>query len=118
MVLVDTSVWIEHFHSSVPLLVDLLNSGKVVTHEFILGELSLAHFKKSDRKKIFERLQALEKIPSSKHEEVFVFAERHKLAGKGIGWIDSHLLHAAYANKLQLLSFDKSLTLALNRLRK
>ncbi|HEY8270565.1 MAG TPA: PIN domain-containing protein [Pseudobdellovibrionaceae bacterium] len=110
MILVDTNVWIEHFKVSSPQLIELLMEGRVVTHEFILGELSLTHFNKKDREKIFERLRALERVKTSKHEEVYDFSFHSKLSEKGIGWIDSHLLHACVTQKLELLTFDKNLS--------
>lgn len=109
MVLVDTNIWIEHFKKSSPDLVELLISGQVVTHDFILGELSLAHFSKKDRQKILDRLQSLEKIESSTHAEVYDFSTKNKLSGKGIGWIDAHLLHACKKSDVQLLTLDKNL---------
>lgn len=109
MVLVDTSVWIQHLKSSSPELVKLLLAGQVVTHDFVLGELSLAHFSKRDRDNIFERLHALEKIETSQYEDVYKFSLTHKLSGKGIGWVDSHLLHACTIHNIKLLSFDKNL---------
>lgn len=109
MVLVDTNVWVEHFKSSSPKLIELLMTGSVVTHEFILGELSLAHFNKKDREKILERLQVLERVETSKHDEVYDFSFTHKLSGKGIGWIDSHLLHVCVTHNLRLLTLDKNL---------
>ncbi|MGZ3748144.1 MAG: PIN domain-containing protein [Pseudobdellovibrionaceae bacterium] len=110
MVLVDTNVWIEHFRSTSPQLIELLMTGNVVTHEFILGELSLAHFHTKERGKILERLHALERIKTSEHQEVYDFSFLHKLSGKGIGWIDSHLLHACISQNLGLLTFDKNLS--------
>lgn len=109
MVLVDTNVWIEHFKKSSPYLVELLISGQVVTHDFILGELSLAHFSKKDRQKILDRLHSLEKIETSAHDEAYHFSLKNKFSGKGIGWIDTHLLHACKKNNIQLLTLDKNL---------
>lgn len=110
MVLVDTSVWIEHFRVSSPKLVDLLMAGGVLSHEFILGEISLAHFNKKDREKIVDRMSALERISTSAHEDVFEFARKNKFSGKGIGWIDSHILHSCLIHKVELWTFDKNLS--------
>jgi hypothetical protein len=107
--LVDTSVWVEHFKKESSRLAPLLLEGQVLTHQFILGELSLGHFHKKDRNLIFERLSALDVVPTSPHAEVFDFSMKHKLAGKGIGWIDCHLLHAVNKHKIPLLSLDKNL---------
>lgn len=110
MVLVDTNVWVNHFKASSPELIELLMAGSVVTHDFILGELSLAHFNKKDREKILERLHALERVETSTHDEVYDFSFNHKLSGKGIGWIDSHLLHVCLKHNLRLFTFDKNLS--------
>lgn len=118
MVLVDTNVWIEHFRSSSSQLIEFLMAGKVVTHELVLGELSLAHFNKKDRELILERLHALEKIETSRHQDVYEFSLENKLSGKGIGWIDCHLLHTCVKENLQLLTLDKNLSILKNKLQK
>lgn len=109
MVLVDTNVWIEHFKKSSPELIELLVAGQVVTHDFILGEISLALFSKNSRQKILDRLHSLEKVTTGNHEDVYQFSLKHKLSGKGIGWIDTHLLYTCKNHHLQLYTLDKNL---------
>jgi predicted nucleic acid-binding protein len=116
--LVDTSVWIEHFKKKNSKLTLLLLDGKVATHEFILGELSLGHFETKDRPIIFERLSFLNKIATSSHEEVIQFSRQHKLAGKGIGWIDCHLLHSSIKHSVPLVTLDRKLEALYKKLSK
>lgn len=109
MFLVDTSMWVDHFKKGSSALTPFLLAGKVLIHQFVLGELSLGHFNKKDRDIIFDRLSALDVVPTSSHSEVFDFSIKHKLAGKGIGWIDCHLIHASHRHKIPILSLDKNL---------
>jgi len=109
VVLADMSVWVEHFKKGSSPLTPFLLEGRVLIHQFILGELSLGHFNKKDRDVIFDRLSALDIVPTSPHSEVFDFAMKHKLAGKGIGWIDCHLVHASSTHRIPILSLDKNL---------
>ncbi len=108
MHLVDTSIWIDHFKRKRSALIPLLLEGQVVTHEFILGELCLGQFV-ARKNEIFERLLVLERIETSAHEEVLAFARQHHLAGKGIGWIDCHLLCAASKKGVKIFTLDNAL---------
>jgi len=110
MVLVDTSLWIKHFSHSKSELTDYLLKGEVVIHELILGELTLGQFSPSDRLDIFTRLSVLEKLPTSPHDEVVKFVTENRLYGKGVGWIDCHLLHASLMARVPLLTLDKNLS--------
>ena len=90
MILVDTSVWIDHLHKAVPLLVDGLETEDVTTHPFVIGEIACGEIARRQ-----EVLALLSRLPSSKlatDEEALRFIERHRLMGKGIGYIDAHLL--------------------------
>lgn len=108
--LVDTSSWIEHFKSSDSFLSEFLLNGQVVTHDFVLGELSLGGFSSAVRAKVFSLLSNLERIPTSSHQDVISFVAREKLVGSGVGWIDCHLLHACHSVKgTILLTKDKNL---------
>lgn len=108
MYLVDTSVWVDHFKRRNSPLIQFLLEGQVVTHEFVLGELCLGQFT-ARKNEIFERLFVLEKVETSAHNEVLAFARLHNLAGKGIGWIDCHLLCSAAKNRVKIFTLDKSL---------
>lgn len=108
MYLVDTSVWVDHLKRRSSSLIPFLVEGRVVTHEFVIGELSLGQFS-SGKDEFFERFLAIERVETSTHEEVISFSRQHSLSGKGIGWIDCHILCAASKNKAKLLTADKSL---------
>lgn len=109
MVLVDTSSWIAHFKSAESNLTPYLLEGSVCTHDFVLGELTLGQFRPSDRSKVFERLFALERIETAAHEDVIDFIYRKKLIGKGVGWIDCHLLFSSTQSKIPLITLDRKL---------
>ena len=109
MVLVDTSAWIQHFKSQTSHLKYILREETVVTHEFILGELSLGQFKQKDRLQIFERIEALPRLATSNHSDIIRFVQSEKIHGKGIGWIDCHLIHACIKNNIRLFTLDSHL---------
>lgn len=107
MILVDTSVWIDHFHHSDENLKVLLLSNQVCMHPFILGELSCGNI--SNRKEVLSLLRALRSIEVVLDEEVFVLIEDRKLFGKGLGFIDIHLLASAMIYQVPILTRDKTL---------
>ncbi len=90
MILVDTSVWVDHFRRGDPRLVDLLERSAVVMHPFVVGEIACGSLR--DRRSILELLQDLPAAVVAHGDEVLHFIERHALHGKGIGYIDVHLL--------------------------
>lgn len=92
MILVDTSVWIDHLRSNEPLLVNLLLQNQVLSHPFVRGDLTLGNLQQ--RNKILTALANLPQAPIVFSEEVDFFIESHKLYGMGIGLIDAHLLAA------------------------
>lgn len=107
MVLVDTSVWVEHFRSGNIGLQDLLNGGDVACHLFIIGELACGNL--SNRTEILSLLRALPLAQHAEHEEVLHFIEAHKLMGKGLGYVDMHLIASAILSKVPIWTLDKSL---------
>ena len=93
MILVDTSVWVEHLRSASAILSALLDNGGVLGHPFVLGELALGNLRQRD-----DFLRALQRLPqatSASHLEVLQFIDREALYGRGIGYVDAHLLAAA-----------------------
>lgn len=92
MILVDTSVWIEHLSVGVPNLTQLLNNGQVLTHPMIVGELAMGNLR--DRANILEWLDHLPPATKATDEEVRGLVERKGLHGLGIGFVDAHLLAA------------------------
>jgi predicted nucleic acid-binding protein len=93
MILVDTSIWIDHFRSGVSVLADALEADTVMTHPFVLGELACGHL--HNRTEVLRLLDELPQAPVGNELEVRAFIERHRLMGRGIGYIDVHLLAAA-----------------------
>jgi predicted nucleic acid-binding protein len=108
MVLVDTSVWIAHFREGNIGLETLLNEGNVVCHSFIIGELACGNLK--NRSEILSLLLALPMAAHAGHEEVMQFIEDQRLMGKGLGYVDMHLLASALLTKVSLWTLDKRLS--------
>ncbi len=107
MVLVDTSVWVAHLRETQIDLVNLLNNGEVACHPFIIGELTCGNLK--NRAVILSLLHDLPFISAVEHEEVLAFIEGRKLMGKGLGYIDVHLLASAMLSGLSIWTLDKRL---------
>ncbi len=107
MVLVDTSIWVAHLRRGDIGLEALLNEGEVVCHSFIIGELACGNLK--NRSAILSLLQALPMAIPAEHEEVMQFIEKNSLMGKGLGYIDMHLLASAILSRVPLWTLDKKL---------
>jgi predicted nucleic acid-binding protein len=107
MILVDTSVWVEYFRSGTSELQALLDDGDVICHPFIIGELACGNINK--RSKILSLLQDLPTTSRAEDDEVLQFIEKNGLMGKGLGYIDLHLLMSALLNRIQLWTLDKRL---------
>ena len=108
MILVDSSVWIDHLRAGEPALVELLNTGRVLAHSFVIGELACGNLK--NRKAVLSLLQDLPAVPVATDDEVLFFIERRGLMGRGIGYVDAHLLSAvSLAGTTQLWTRDKRL---------
>ena len=90
MILVDTPVWVDHLRSGDNDLVTLLNTSQVLIHPFVLGELACGNLQ--NRSEVPALLQDLPRISVASDDEVLFFIERHALMGKGIGYVDAHLL--------------------------
>jgi predicted nucleic acid-binding protein len=105
--LVDTSVWVDHFRRRNRALSARLDATQVWTHEFVIGELACGNL--SRRREILSSLAALPHAPLADHDEVLrLISDRH-LMGKGLGWIDVHLLAAALNAGLWFWTLDKRL---------
>ena len=108
MILVDTSVWVDHLRSGAPTLAAELERGNVLTHPFVVGELACGNLKQ--RGEILELLDELPKAPVATDREALDFIERRALMGRGIGYIDVHLLvSAALAGPARLWTRDRRL---------
>jgi predicted nucleic acid-binding protein len=91
-VLVDTSVWIDHFRKNNNLLVTLLNNHRVLMHSMIRGELACGHLR--HRLQILALLKHLPHVSEATHDEALTFMDNKQLMGRGIGFVDVHLLAA------------------------
>lgn len=98
--LVDTSVWVEHLRRGDPALSALLSRGEVECHPFIIGELALGTLRR--RSEILTLLQKLPQVRMVSHDEMLAFVDRHRLMGRGIGWVDVHLLASAALDRTPL----------------
>lgn len=107
MVLVDTSVWIDHFHRANARLASLLESAEVGIHPFVLGEIACGNL--ANRKEIIALLHSLPAFAKAGDDEVLLFIERHRLMGRGIGLIDAHLLASCFLDGCRLWTKDKRL---------
>jgi predicted nucleic acid-binding protein len=107
MVLVDTSVWVSHLRDGNVGLEKLLSDGEVVCHPFIVGELACGNLK--NRYEILTYLQSLPMTILAEDEEVLKFIENNQLMGKGLGYIDIHLIASAVLTDVSLWTLDKTL---------
>jgi len=90
MILVDTSVWIEHLRRGTPGLARALEEGRVLLHPFVLGELACGALR--NREELLRLFGDIPAAPTATDSEVLVFIENHVLMGWGIGYVDMHLL--------------------------
>ena len=114
-VLVDTSVWVEFIREGNAQLSELLQKGRVLMHDMVIGEIACGSA--PSRK---ERLQAMDNLPKitmAEHSEVLRFIDKHRLFGCGVGYVDNHLLAACILQAdCALWSRDKRLCAAAERL--
>lgn len=92
MILVDTSVWIDHLAHGDARLQTLLEDGEVLTHPYVIGEIALGSLPR--RQETLSALQALPAIDIASADEAMAFLHGEQLFGLGIGYVDLHLLAA------------------------
>lgn len=108
MILVDTSVWVDHFREPIEEMESLLGSVMLVQHPFVTGELALGNFK--HRKATLALLRALPSAKVASESDFLTFVDAARLDGTGIGFVDAHLLAACrLAPGTSLWSRDKRL---------
>lgn len=108
MILVDTSVWVDHLRDDSPLLSELLEHNRVVMHPMVLGELACGNLQ--NRQELLQLWQSLDSPHTVSHDEALYFIEQNGLMGKGIGYIDVHLLASvALTTGTRLWTRDKRL---------
>jgi hypothetical protein len=114
MVIVDTSIWVTHLRQGSRQLEKLLYDAEVMCHPFIVGELACGNLK--NRNEIISLLQSLPMAPTIEFDEFLFFIDRHHLAGKGVGFVDVHLLASAQLTGTPLWTAEKRLESAADQL--
>ena len=115
MILVDTSVWVDHLRAGDAQLVSLLQAGEVLAHPFVTGEIALGSLQQ--RQVVLSALARLPQALVANDDEVLHFIGRNALAGAGIGYIDAHLLASVrLVAGTSILTRDKRLQSAALRL--
>ena len=112
--LVDTSVWVDHFRRPNRVLALWLDLDRVWTHPFVIGELACGNL--SHREEILSLLGELHAAPLARHEEVLRFIDDYKLVGLGLGWVDMHLLASARAAEIPVWTLDRRMKAAASQL--
>jgi predicted nucleic acid-binding protein len=107
MVLADTSVWIDHWRRGNAQLAQLLEGSAVVIHPFVLGEIALGQV--MARAEVLADLATLESPRVAEQHEVLALIERSRLWGRGIGWVDAHLLASVLLDRIRLWTLDARL---------
>jgi predicted nucleic acid-binding protein len=114
MVLVDTSIWVTHLRQGSRQLEKLLMDAEVMCHPFIIGELACGILK--NRNEIIPLLQSLPMAPTIEFDEFLFFIDRNHPMGKGVGFVDVHLLASAQLTGVPLWTADKRLKSAADQL--
>ena len=114
MILVDSSVWIDHLRFVEPQLVDLLSKSQVLVHPSVIGEIACGQLKA--RAQTLDLLLGLPAATQASDEEALHFLERNAIYGRGIGWVDMHLCASAKLSNALLWSRDKRLKQVANEL--
>lgn len=108
MILVDTSVWINHLRDRDRCLTALLQNRQVLIHPMVVGELACGNLR--NRQGVLTLLGNLPEVTVATHDEVLLFIERYRLMGRGIGYVDTHLLAAvALSEPVRLWTRDTRL---------
>jgi predicted nucleic acid-binding protein len=109
VILVDTSVWVEHLRSGHARLAHELGAGRVLVHPFVIGELACGTFR--NRREVLALLGKLPSVAVATHAEALAFLEQRALMGRGIGFVDVHLLAStALATPARLWTRDRHLS--------
>ncbi len=115
MILVDSSVWIDHIRAPDERLVDFLSNQQVLMHPYVIGEVALGHIR--TRAEWLSELGDLPGVAVAGDEEVASLIERERLFGLGIGYVDAHLLASVrLTDEASLWTRDKRLAAVAERL--
>lgn len=116
MVLVDTSVWIRFLASRAPYAAELdrlLGLEEVTGHELVYGELLIGD--RGGRRKLLAAYERMHQAAMVPHRDVVAFVRDRDLHGRGVGWIDVHLLASAIVGRLQLWTADPRFSAVANQ---
>ena len=116
-VLVDTSVWIRFLSNRAPYAAELdrlLSQDEVSGHEFVYGELLIADV--GGRKRLLTDYEQMHQAPLVPHTDVVAFVRNRRLHGRGVGWIDAHLLASSLLGRLKLWTTDPRLMIVAKEL--
>ncbi|MBA2353386.1 MAG: PIN domain-containing protein [Acidobacteria bacterium] len=117
MVIVDTSVWVRFLSNQAPYAAGverLLSDGEAVGHEFVFGELLIGD--RGGRRQLLDSYVLMVEAPVVPHSEVVSFIRERKLYGRGVGWVDAHLLASALVSRAMLWTADARLAAVANEL--
>jgi hypothetical protein len=114
MILADTSVWIDHFRRGNRAFAGFLAAGVILAHPFVSGELACGNLK--NRATILSDLEALPAAHVATHAETLHLVNSRRLFGRGLGWIDAHLLASALISNCRLWTLDGWLRMAAEEL--
>ncbi len=108
MILADTSIWVDHLRKGDDVLVRELENCMILAHPFVVGELALGHL--SNRAEILFLVDRLPRALTASDSEVMTLIENKRLMGRGIGWVDAHLLASTLlSHATKLWTRDKKL---------
>lgn len=107
MILVDTSVWIDHLRRGNARLLVALEAGEVMCHPFVIGELACGSLK--HRAVFLSLLQALPQARQASHAETMSMIDARRLMGRGLGYVDVHFLASAILENARLFTLDARL---------
>ncbi|HEY5088272.1 MAG TPA: type II toxin-antitoxin system VapC family toxin [Gemmatimonadaceae bacterium] len=107
MILADTSIWIQHLRVADPRLVDALEANRICIHPLVIGEIACGNLR--NRAELLELLARLPGVSVATDTEALEFLEQHALMGRGIGFVDVHLLASTALSAAQLWTHDRRL---------
>ena len=107
MILVDTSIWVNHLRRHDAVLAARLEAGEVLCHPYVIGEIGLGMLKR--RRELLDLLAALPSALTASHDEAVALVEQRRLAGLGVGWVDVHLAASAVLSRARLWTADRRL---------
>ncbi|PYV15622.1 MAG: VapC toxin family PIN domain ribonuclease [Acidobacteria bacterium] len=110
MILADTSVWVDHFRNGNRHLARSLVESRVLIHRWVISEIACGNLR--HRSEVLGSMQKLPSATVADDNEVLDLIENRHLWGKGIGWVDAHLLASALLSGCRLWTLDRRLAKA------